>query len=108
MLQFADGSWWDFLTHDMDVQAFAGTDVDRVHFDEEPPGGKGYLQYDESLTRLIDRDGDVRFTLTPLEGMSWVFYELTSNDVPSKDDEVYVVEGSMEDNPTLSASSRTG
>jgi phage terminase large subunit-like protein len=103
MLQFADGSWWDFLTHDMDVQAFAGTDVDRVHFDEEPPGGKGYLQYDESLTRLIDRDGDVRFTLTPLEGMSWVFYELTSNDVPRKDDEVYVVEGSMEDNPTLSA-----
>jgi phage terminase large subunit-like protein len=102
LLQFADGSWWDFLTHDMDVQAFAGTDVDRVHFDEEPPGGKGYLQYDESLTRLIDRDGDVRFTLTPLEGMSWVFYELTANDVPRKDDEVYVVEGSMEDNPTLS------
>jgi phage terminase large subunit-like protein len=101
-LTFQDGSWWDFLTHDMDVQAFAGTDVDRVHFDEEPPGGKGYLQYDESLTRLIDRDGDVRFTLTPLEGMSWVFYELTANDVPRKDDEVYVVEGSMEDNPTLS------
>jgi hypothetical protein len=37
-LQFADGSWWDFLTHDMDLDAFAGADLDRAHFDEEPPG----------------------------------------------------------------------
>lgn len=101
MLTFADGSWWDFLTHNMEVDAFAGADLDRVHFDEEPPGNKGYLQFDESLARLLDRQGDVRFTMTPLLGFTWLFYELTEDDVPRKDDEVYVVEGSMEDNPTL-------
>lgn len=101
MLRFADESWWDFLTHNMEVDAFAGADLDRVLFDEEPPGNKGYLQYDESLARLIDRQGDVRFTMTPLLGFTWLYYELTSDDVPRKDDEVYVVEGSMEDNPTL-------
>jgi hypothetical protein len=41
MLQFADGSWWDFLTHDMNVDAYAGAALHRVHFDEEPPGEKG-------------------------------------------------------------------
>lgn len=102
MLQFADGSWWDFLTHDMDVDAFAGADVDRVWFDEEPPGEKGRLQFDESLARLIDRDGDVRFTLTPLLGLNWVFHELTEDGTPRQDDEVYVVTGDMRHNPTLS------
>lgn len=102
MLQFADGSWWDFLTHDMDIDAFAGADLDRVWFDEEPPGEKGRLQYDESLARLIDRDGDVRFTLTPLLGLNWVFHELTDDGQPRTDDEVYVVTGDMRHNPTLS------
>lgn len=103
MLKFADGSWWDFLTHNMEVDAFSGADLDRVHFDEEPPGQKGYFQFDESLARLLDRQGDVRFTMTPLYGFTWLYYELTEEDVPRKDDEVYVVEGAMEDNPTLKA-----
>jgi hypothetical protein len=102
LLTFADGSWWDFLTHDMDVDAFSGADLDRVQWDEEPPGAKGYLQFDESSWRLLDRDGDMRFTGTPLLGYSWLYYELTENDVPRKDDEAYVVEGSIDDNPTMS------
>src|SRR5205085_10399081 len=53
MLTFADGSWWDFLTHDMDIDAFAGTDLDRVQLDEEPPGEKGRLQFAECETRLV-------------------------------------------------------
>jgi hypothetical protein len=100
-LRFADESWWDFLTHNMPVDAFAGADVDRVHFDEEPPGELGRQQFDESLARLVDRDGDVRFTMTPLFGFSWLFYELTRADVPRQDEEVYVVQGSIDDNPSL-------
>ncbi|UTI65622.1 hypothetical protein NBH00_05275 [Paraconexibacter antarcticus] len=99
MLQFADGSWWDFLTHDMDVDAYAGADVDRIHFDEEPPGAKGRAQFDESLVRLIDRDGDVRFTLTPLLGLNWVYYEITDGGVPRNDEDCRVITGSMDDNP---------
>lgn len=102
LLTFADGSWWDFLTHDMDVDAFAGSDLDRVHFDEEPPGEKGKLQFDESLVRVTDRDGDIRLTMTPLLGYSWVYYELTTDGQVRKDDEVWVVTGGMDDNPHTS------
>jgi hypothetical protein len=101
-LTFDDGSWWDFLTHDMDIDAYAGAELDRAHFDEEPPGEKGKLQYDETLARLIDRDGDVRFTMTPLLGLSWLYYELTDHDEPRFDDEVRVITGSMAHNPHLS------
>jgi hypothetical protein len=101
LLTFADGSTWDFLSHDMDIDAFASADLDRVHFDEEPPGEKGRLQFDESEARLIDRDGDVRFTMTPLLGLSWVYYELAEDDVPRDDDEVRVITGSMAQNPHL-------
>jgi len=106
ILTFADGSWWDFLTHDMDIDAFAGAELDRMHFDEEPPGERGKLQYDESLARLIDRDGDVRFTMTPLLGLTWVFTELTADGTPRQDEEVYVVTGSMGDNPHLGEAMR--
>lgn len=102
MLQFADGSWWDFLTHDMDVDAYAGADVDRIHFDEEPPGAKGRAQFDESLVRLIDREGDVRFTLTPLLGLNWVYYEVTEDGQPRDDDECRVITGEMDHNPHIS------
>jgi hypothetical protein len=102
-LRFADESWWDFMTHNMDVDAFSGADLDRVHFDEEPPGELGKQQWEESEARLIDRHGDIRFTGTPLFGYTWLFYELTSNDVPRRDDEVYVVEGAIDDNPALPA-----
>jgi hypothetical protein len=76
-LQFADGTWWDFLTHDMDVDAFASADLDIAWFDEEPPGEKGKLQWEETGQRLIDRDGLERWTLTPLLGLSFVYHELT-------------------------------
>lgn len=102
MLTFDDGSWWDFLTHDMDIDAYAGTDLDRVQWDEEPPGEKGKQQWDESEVRLTDREGDMRVTMTPLLGLSHVYYQLTTNDEPRQDDEVFVVQGSMEHNPFIS------
>lgn len=101
LLSFADGSWWDFLTHDMDIDAFSGAALHRVCFDEEPPGERGKAQYEESITRLVDFDGEVRFTLTPLLGLNWVYYELTDNGEPRHDDEVFVVGGSMEENPHI-------
>jgi hypothetical protein len=101
-LRFKDGSWWDFLTHDMEVDAFAGADLHRIHFDEEPPGEKGKIQYEESLIRLVLYGGDVRFTLTPLLGLSWLYEELTDGfGNPRDDDECKVVRGSIDDNPHL-------
>jgi phage terminase large subunit-like protein len=106
-LQFADGSWWDFLTHDMEIGAFAGADLDRVWFDEEPPGERGRQQYEESLGRLADRDGEVRWTLTPLLGLTFVYDELTDRDGnPRDDEECRVVRGDIDHNPHLSETGR--
>jgi hypothetical protein len=103
ILRFSDGSWWDVLTHDMELDAFGGTDVDRVNFDEEPTGELGRRQFEESVGRIIDRDGDIRFTLTPVEGIGWVKDELTDDDDhPRRDDEVHVVIGDIDHNPWLS------
>jgi phage terminase large subunit-like protein len=102
-LLFADGSWWDFLTHEMDVDAFAGADLHFVWFDEEPPGEKGKLQFEESWARVTDYDGHVRWTLTPLLGLGFVYYELTNrNGNPRDDEDCKVVTGDMEHNPHLS------
>jgi hypothetical protein len=106
-LRFARGDWIDFLTHDMDIDAFAGADLDRAHFDEEPPGERGRQQYEETLGRLVDRDGEVRWTLTPLFGLTFVYDELTDeNGDPREDDECVVVRGDIDHNPHLSSAGR--
>lgn len=105
-LRFADGSWWDFLTHDMELDSFASADLDGITYDEEPPGTLGAQQWEEGLGRLVDRAGVIRCTLTPLLGLSWLYRELSENDVPRRDDEVHVVTGSIDHNPNLSAVGR--
>jgi hypothetical protein len=105
-LQFADGSVWDFLTHDMAVDAFASVDLHRVHFDEEPVGELGRQQYEESLWRIVDHDGEIRWTLTPLLGLDFVYDELNADDKPRWDDECRVVMGDIDHNPHLSDSGR--
>jgi len=73
VLRFANGSWFDFLTSEQDIDKFSGAALQRVHFDEEPPGEKGRQIYQECRMRLIDHDGDMIFSMTPLFGMSWVY-----------------------------------
>jgi hypothetical protein len=90
-LQFANGSWWDFLTHDMDVDSFASADLDIAWFDEEPPGEKGRQQWEE----------------TPLLGLSFVYHELTDgHGHPRADEDVHVVVGDIDHNPHLSDQGR--
>lgn len=102
VLTFADGSWWDFLTHDMELDAFSSVELDMACFDEEPTGASGERIYDETIRGLADREGCVRFTLTPVEGIGWLFSELADeHDEPRKDDEVHVVTGDIDHNPHL-------
>lgn len=103
ILHFADGSWWDFLTHDMELDAFASVELDSVRIDEEPTGEVGERQYAESVRGLIDRAGTVRITLTPVEGIGWLADELSDEQgEPRKDLEAYCVTGSIDHNPHIS------
>jgi hypothetical protein len=107
ILTFADGSWWDFLTHDMELDAFSSVELDFARFDEEPTGAAGERIYDETIRGLVDRAGYIRSTLTPVEGIGWLHGELADeNGEPRKDDESYVVTGSIDDNPHISDKGR--
>lgn len=101
-LQFENGSWWEFLTHDMDVDQFAGGTLHRIWYDEEPPGNKGKLIAEENDMRLLHYDGDTLFTFTPLLGLSWAFHELTVRGELRTDEDVFGVHVDMDDNPYLS------
>jgi phage terminase large subunit-like protein len=72
VLWFKNGSRIHFNSNVQDREQLGGSDLHRVLYDEEP---RRDLRT-ESLTRLIDHDGEEVFAMTPLEGMSWLYDEI--------------------------------
>lgn len=102
VLTFADGSWWDFLTHDMETDAFASVDIDSARIDEELTGEAGRDKWDETVRGLIDRNGCIRITMTPVEGIGWIRDELVDEyGEPRRDRDAWVVTGRIEHNPHI-------
>lgn len=98
-LNFSNGSFIEFMSYDQPLVKFAGTSRHWVHFDEEPP----QPIYVENLARLIDTDGEFWITMTPVEGMTWVYDDLYEKNVNNDDGNVLVVEINTLENPYLSA-----
>ncbi len=96
-LHFKNGSTFDFLSYEMDLDAFGGAAKHRIHYDEEPPRPIR----NESMMRLIDYGGDELFTMTPLIGMSWMFDEIWEPFTKETLEEATVVVVDMDDNPFL-------
>lgn len=96
VLNFENGSFVELMSYDQDLDKFAGTARDFIHYDEEPPE---HIRT-ENQARLIDRKGREWFTLTPVEGMLWIFdkiYEPGKAGSPTVD----VIEVDMAENPHL-------
>lgn len=72
VLTLRNGSTMDFLTYEMGVEKHAGTSRHWQWFDEEPP----QFIYNEDLLRLVDVDGKWCMSMTPIEGMTWVYYDI--------------------------------
>lgn len=72
-LHFKNGSTVSFMTQGMDVEVFQGTALHVVQFDEEPLHDHGREIFGECIQRLVDFNGDMRFTFTPLNGLTWVY-----------------------------------
>ena len=84
-----------FKSCDQGREKFQGTSLDFVWFDEEPP----YDIYIECKMRVLDRNGLVFGTMTPLKGLTWVYNEIYLN---SKDDsEIWYEQMEWSDNPFL-------
>lgn len=59
-------------THDQERRKFQGQDLDWIWWDEEPR----QEIYDECRMRLIDRQGKMWWTLTPVDGTTWLHEHL--------------------------------
>ncbi len=76
---------------------FQGASLDFVWFDEEPPRDI----YEECRMRILDRQGHIFATMTPLNGLNWVYDEIYMN--RHRSDEVWCEFMEWSDNPYLSA-----
>lgn len=92
-LAFKNGSVAQFMTQRMDVDVFQGTALHVVHFDEEPLYDHGQAIFTECLQRLVDYNGELRLTFTPLHGMTWVFDSLYEPWASQQADPENAVEG---------------
>ena len=99
MLTLANKSTLEFKSYDQDLEKFAGTSRHFTHYDEEPP----QHIYNECQARLVDTNGYSWLTMTPVEGMSWVYDSLYLPGTEGKDPDISVVEVDMLDNPHIGA-----
>lgn len=97
-LHFENGSFVELMSYDQDLDKFSGTSRHFIHFDEEPPQDI----YGECRARLVDTGGSLWFTMTPVEGMTWVYDDLYEPAVNGQMPEVYVLEIDMTENPYIS------
>lgn len=72
LLTLSNGSSVEFRSYEQDLAKFAGTSRHGTWFDEEPPKHI----YNECMARHVDTDGFTWITMTPVEGMTWVFNDL--------------------------------
>lgn len=100
VLTLANKSFLEFRSYDQDLEKFAGTSRHFTWYDEEPPKHI----YNECQARLIDTNGDAYLTMTPVEGMSWVFDDIYT---PGKNgnNDIEIIEIEMSENPYISKES---
>lgn len=79
ILTFSNRSFIEFMSYEMKTDKFAGTSRHFIHYDEEPPRHV----YEECQARLVDTKGRCWISMTPVEGMTWLYdkiYKPTHND----------------------------
>jgi len=96
-LHFANGSFVEFMSYDQQLNKFAGTSRHFIHFDEEPPQDI----YTECLVRLLDTKGSWWMTLTPVEGMEWMYDDIYIKGKTDESANISVIEVETYENPYL-------
>lgn len=91
-----NGQTIGFKTCEQGREAFQGTSQGWIWFDEEPPKDI----FDECKMRIVDTQGDMWFTMTPLKGLTFVYNLIFLNERNDPDIEYWMAE--WEDNPWLS------
>ena len=109
VLHLKNGSYYQFKTYQQEAQQWGGSTLDRVHMDVEP--GRIHLQ--EARLRVMRREGDLLFTMTPVEGLTHMFDEFEAAMEEAEEtggviehDGLGLVTVHMDDNPWLSESAK--
>lgn len=97
ILTLNNKSFVEFRSYEQDLDKFAGTSRHGTWFDEEPP----QHIYNECMARHVDTDGYTWLTMTPVEGMSWVFDGLYKPGVEGTDPDIDVIEIETTENTHL-------
>lgn len=93
LLTLRNGSKLEIKAHGQALESFAGTPRHFLHVDEECPKNI----FIESKARLIDYNGRYWITMTPVEGMTWVYADLVEGDTHN----IEVFEIKITDNPHI-------
>jgi phage terminase large subunit-like protein len=101
-LTLANGSEIEIMSHEQDLEAFAGTSRDWLHIDEECPKAI----FTESKTRLVDVGGSWWMTMTPVDGMTWVYDDIFMPSMEGGDSSIDVIIVDMADNPYVGEAER--
>lgn len=94
-LTLTNGATCELMSYDQDLQKFAGTSRHFIHFDEEPPKAI----WGECKLRLLDTRGSWWITMTPVDGMTWVYEDLYEKH--GSNENLLVIEISIEENPYI-------
>lgn len=94
LLTLRNGSKLEIMSHEQPLEKFAGAARHFLHIDEECPKSI----FTECKARLADYNGRWWFTMTPVEGMTWVYEDL----VVGTPESVYMVQASIHDNVYIS------
>ena len=93
---FGSTSKIGFKSCDQGREKFQGTSLDYIWFDEEPPQDI----YNECRMRVLDKNGDIFATMTPLKGMTFVYDEIFLNKFNNPD--IWYEFMQWDDNPYIS------
>lgn len=95
-LYFNNGSFIEFMSYDQDIDKFAGTSRHFIHYDEEPPKPV----FNECNARLVDTNGSWWISMTPVDGMTWIYSDIYQENGKLHEG-TFIVEADMLDNPYI-------
>jgi phage terminase large subunit-like protein len=102
LLTLTNGSTIEFMSYEQDTDKFAGTSRHFIHFDEEPP----QHIFNENMMRLLDTNGRYWITMTPVEGMTWMYDEIYLPATSGQRKDIHVLEVHSKENPHLNEEAR--
>ena len=97
-LTLANKSTLEFRSYEQDLDKHAGASRHFIWFDEEPP----QHIYNENSLRILDTNGYMWLTMTPVEGITWTYESLYLKGIENPDGDIAVIEIDTNENPHLS------